>query len=111
MLIRTAAARRVRGVSESIPIVAMCCTGSLPKGIWIGRFAIGSSRVQTTGATGEAVTLLGGTESTSLGNPLLQKSADADGIADATLAANLNVPCDAYDPQKPVAECMNSISA
>jgi hypothetical protein len=42
---------------------------------------------------------------------LLQKSADADGIAVATFAASVNVPWDAYDPQKPVAECINSISA
>ena len=76
-------------------------------------FAIGSSsvRIPTAGATGEVVTSLAGTETTSFAKPLLQKSAVADGIADATFAASLNVPCDAYDPQKPVAECMNSISA
>ena len=73
--------------------------------------SIGSFLVRTAGAAGEALTALGGTETTPFRNPLLQKSADADGIADAILAVSLNVPCDAYDPQKPVAECMNSISA
>ena len=76
-------------------------------------FAIGSSsvRIQTAGVTGEVVTSLGGTETTSFAKPLLQKSAVADGIADSTFAASLKIPCDAYAPQKPIAECMNSSSA
>jgi hypothetical protein len=74
----------------------MCCTGSSAKGIWITGFAIGfSSSVRTAAATGEAITSLGGTETTSFENPWLQKSAEADGIADSTFAASLKIPCDA----------------